>query len=93
MVEAVKLNYPQREIADAAFALQQEIDGGERIVVGVNRYALEQRGADPHAAHRPRARAASRSAACRPRARDATAPSSSVRWRRSARMRRMRTAT
>jgi methylmalonyl-CoA mutase N-terminal domain/subunit len=36
MVEAVKLNYPQREIADAAFALQQEIDTGERIVVGVN---------------------------------------------------------
>jgi methylmalonyl-CoA mutase N-terminal domain/subunit len=38
MVEAVKLNYPQREIADAAFALQQEIDAGERVVVGVNRY-------------------------------------------------------
>ncbi len=36
MVTAVKLNYPQREIADAAFALQQEIDAGERIVVGVN---------------------------------------------------------
>jgi methylmalonyl-CoA mutase N-terminal domain/subunit len=36
MVAAVKLNYPQREIADAAFALQQEIDAGERIVVGVN---------------------------------------------------------
>jgi methylmalonyl-CoA mutase N-terminal domain/subunit len=36
MVQAVKLNYPQREIADAAFALQQEIDTGERIVVGVN---------------------------------------------------------
>jgi methylmalonyl-CoA mutase N-terminal domain/subunit len=39
MVDAVKRNYPQREIADAAFALQQEIDGGERVVVGVNRYA------------------------------------------------------
>jgi methylmalonyl-CoA mutase, N-terminal domain len=38
MVEAVKHNYPQREIADAAFKLQQEIDAGERIVVGVNRY-------------------------------------------------------
>src|ERR1700754_2651626 len=36
MVEAVKRNYPQREIADAAFALQREIDAGERIVVGVN---------------------------------------------------------
>jgi methylmalonyl-CoA mutase N-terminal domain/subunit len=40
MVEAVKRNYPQREIADAAFTLQQEIDAGERIVVGVNRYTL-----------------------------------------------------
>src|SRR6202008_2632484 len=28
MVEAVKLNYPQREIAEASFALQQEIDAG-----------------------------------------------------------------
>jgi methylmalonyl-CoA mutase, N-terminal domain len=36
MVEAVKRNYPQREIADASFALQTEIDSGRRIVVGVN---------------------------------------------------------
>src|SRR5687768_1411241 len=36
MVEAVKRNYPQREIADAAFVVQQEIDAGDRIVVGVN---------------------------------------------------------
>jgi len=42
MVEAVKRNYPQREIADAAFTLQQEIDAGERIVVGVNRYVLAE---------------------------------------------------
>jgi methylmalonyl-CoA mutase, N-terminal domain len=41
MVEAVKRNYPQREIADAAFTHQQEIDAGERVVVGVNRYVLE----------------------------------------------------
>jgi methylmalonyl-CoA mutase N-terminal domain/subunit len=36
MVEAVKQNYPQREIADASFELQTEIDSGRRIVVGVN---------------------------------------------------------
>jgi methylmalonyl-CoA mutase N-terminal domain/subunit len=41
MVAATKANYPQREIADASFALQQEIDGGERVVVGVNRYLAE----------------------------------------------------
>src|SRR4051812_44039561 len=38
MVQAVKQNFPQREIADAAFDLQSEIDRGERVVVGVNRY-------------------------------------------------------
>jgi methylmalonyl-CoA mutase N-terminal domain/subunit len=38
MVDAVKRGYPQREIADAAFTLQQEVDAGERTVVGVNRY-------------------------------------------------------
>ncbi|MHB2000397.1 MAG: acyl-CoA mutase large subunit family protein [Solirubrobacteraceae bacterium] len=38
MVQAVKRSYPQREIADAAFELQQEIDAGRRVVVGVNRF-------------------------------------------------------
>ena len=38
MVEAIKQNYPQREIADASFRLQEEIERGDRIVVGVNRY-------------------------------------------------------
>src|SRR6202171_4894121 len=38
MVDAVKRNYPQREIADGAFTLQTEIDAGERVVVGVNSY-------------------------------------------------------
>jgi methylmalonyl-CoA mutase N-terminal domain/subunit len=36
MVAAVKESYPQREIADAAFRLQSEIDSSRRIVVGVN---------------------------------------------------------
>ena len=38
MVEAVKANYPQREIADASFTYQREVDSGRRIVVGVNGY-------------------------------------------------------
>jgi methylmalonyl-CoA mutase, N-terminal domain len=38
MVEAIKQNYPQREIADAAFQFQEEVDAGKRIQVGVNRY-------------------------------------------------------
>jgi methylmalonyl-CoA mutase, N-terminal domain len=38
MVESVKQGFPQREIADASFELQTEIDAGRRVVVGVNRY-------------------------------------------------------
>ncbi len=38
MVDAVKRGFPQREIADAAFDLQREIDEGRRVVVGVNAF-------------------------------------------------------
>ena len=38
MVAAVKDNFPQREIADSSYLLQQEIDAGRRIVVGVNAF-------------------------------------------------------
>jgi methylmalonyl-CoA mutase N-terminal domain/subunit len=38
MVEAVKRGYPQREIADAAFQYQHEVESGVRKVVGVNAY-------------------------------------------------------
>jgi methylmalonyl-CoA mutase N-terminal domain/subunit len=38
MVEAVKNGYPQREIADAAFRYQQELETGVRKLVGVNAY-------------------------------------------------------
>jgi methylmalonyl-CoA mutase N-terminal domain/subunit len=36
MVEAIRHNFPQREIADAAFAFQRAVDERRRIVVGVN---------------------------------------------------------
>jgi methylmalonyl-CoA mutase, N-terminal domain len=41
MVEAVKQSFPQREIADASFELQTEIDAQRRIVVGVNAFRHE----------------------------------------------------
>jgi methylmalonyl-CoA mutase N-terminal domain/subunit len=41
MVDAVKTGFPQREIADAAFQYQREVDSRQRIVVGVNDYRLE----------------------------------------------------
>ncbi len=36
MVEAVKRGFPQREIADASFQYQREVEAGIRKVVGVN---------------------------------------------------------
>jgi methylmalonyl-CoA mutase N-terminal domain/subunit len=41
MVEAIKRGFPQREIADASFRYQQEVDSRRRVVVGVNEYRLE----------------------------------------------------
>jgi methylmalonyl-CoA mutase N-terminal domain/subunit len=41
MVEAVKRNFPQREIADASWRYQIEVDEAKRFVVGVNRYQQE----------------------------------------------------
>jgi methylmalonyl-CoA mutase N-terminal domain/subunit len=38
MVAAVEAGYPQREIADAAYAFQRAFDAGDRAIVGVNRY-------------------------------------------------------
>jgi methylmalonyl-CoA mutase, N-terminal domain len=39
MVEAIRSNFPQREIADASFTYQQELNERRRIVVGVNDFA------------------------------------------------------
>ncbi len=39
MVAAIAAGYPQREIADAAYRYQRELDAGERQVIGVNAYA------------------------------------------------------
>ncbi len=41
MVDAIKTGFPQREIADAAFAYQREVDEKQRTVVGVNDYVLD----------------------------------------------------
>ena len=38
MVGAIAAGYPQREIADAAYRFQRELDAGERSIVGVNRH-------------------------------------------------------
>jgi methylmalonyl-CoA mutase, N-terminal domain len=45
-VKAIERRYMQREIEEAAFRYQREVEKGERIIVGVNRYASEL-GEDP----------------------------------------------
>ncbi len=42
MLKAIDVGYPQREIADAAYAYQQQVDRGEKTVVGVNRYQVPE---------------------------------------------------
>jgi methylmalonyl-CoA mutase N-terminal domain/subunit len=41
MVEAIRRNFPQREIADASFTYQQELNERKRIVVGVNDFTQD----------------------------------------------------
>jgi methylmalonyl-CoA mutase N-terminal domain/subunit len=40
MIRAIDAGYPQKEIADAAYRYQLMEDRGEKVVVGVNKYAM-----------------------------------------------------
>ncbi len=42
IVRAVEDGYPQREIANSAYQFQRAVDSGERVIVGVNRYASSE---------------------------------------------------
>jgi len=42
MLAAIEKNYPQQEIADAAYHYQRQIDELDRTVVGVNKYVTEE---------------------------------------------------
>jgi methylmalonyl-CoA mutase, N-terminal domain len=41
VIAAIKDNFFQREIADASFRYQAEVEAKQRVIVGVNRYQLE----------------------------------------------------
>ncbi len=41
VVEAIKENFFQREIAEASFRYQSELEARQRVIVGVNRYELD----------------------------------------------------
>ena len=42
VIAAIEENFQQREIAEASFRYQAEVESKQRVVVGVNRYQLEQ---------------------------------------------------
>lgn len=41
MVAAIEKGYPQREIAASAYRFQRQLEAGDRVMVGVNKYAAE----------------------------------------------------
>ncbi|HEU5055110.1 MAG TPA: methylmalonyl-CoA mutase family protein, partial [Kofleriaceae bacterium] len=43
IVKAVEEGYPQREIARSAYDFQRQVDAGERVIVGVNRYVSDDK--------------------------------------------------
>lgn len=38
MIKAIEIGYPQKEISESAYRFQKQIDSGERVIVGVNKY-------------------------------------------------------
>jgi methylmalonyl-CoA mutase, N-terminal domain len=42
VIPAIEDNFMQREIAEASYRYQSEVEAGQRIIVGVNRYALDE---------------------------------------------------
>jgi methylmalonyl-CoA mutase N-terminal domain/subunit len=41
MLRAIDMGYPQKEIAEASYVFQQQVESGERSIVGVNKYCDE----------------------------------------------------
>ncbi|MDY6856001.1 MAG: methylmalonyl-CoA mutase family protein [Thermodesulfobacteriota bacterium] len=42
IIAAIERGYPQKEIADASYHYQQQVDKGEKTIVGVNRYSQQE---------------------------------------------------
>jgi methylmalonyl-CoA mutase N-terminal domain/subunit len=42
MIEAIEAGFPQREIWDASYQYQRAVDSGEKIVVGVNAFQVDE---------------------------------------------------
>ncbi|MGH7791123.1 MAG: acyl-CoA mutase large subunit family protein, partial [Thermodesulfobacteriota bacterium] len=42
IIKAIDIGFPQKEIANAAYKYQQELDRGEKVIVGVNKYVVPE---------------------------------------------------
>lgn len=42
IIKAIDIGFPQKEIADAAYIYQKELDRGKKVIVGVNKYVTEK---------------------------------------------------
>ncbi|MHC1744152.1 MAG: methylmalonyl-CoA mutase family protein [Syntrophobacteraceae bacterium] len=42
MVAAIERDYPQMEIADASYHFQQQVERGQKVIIGVNKYVSER---------------------------------------------------
>ena len=42
IIQAINVGYPQKEIADAAYRYQQQLDAKEKVIVGVNSHETEE---------------------------------------------------
>jgi methylmalonyl-CoA mutase N-terminal domain/subunit len=46
MVEAIEKGFPQREIQDSAYQYQKAVERNEQVIVGVNKYAMDDEPAE-----------------------------------------------
>ena len=46
MVKAIERGYPQKEIAEASYQYQRAVEANEKVIVGVNEFAIEEE--SPH---------------------------------------------
>jgi len=46
MVAAIEKGFPQREIQDSAYQYQKAVERGEQVIVGVNKYAMDDEPAE-----------------------------------------------
>jgi len=42
MIRAIEIGFPQKEISEAAYRFQRQLDSGEKVMVGVNKHTVDE---------------------------------------------------